>query len=86
MNGQRGREERSQILRSGFGSSGKTFAAVMHFANKAKPRVMILENVDELEDRVGVNNANLDFLYAALSAVGYSVSQKTLVSSRFALP
>ena len=37
LNGQRGREERSQILRSGLGSSGKTFAAVMNSPTRRSP-------------------------------------------------
>lgn len=77
--------ERAMVLQNQLGSSGKTFAALTNFAHKAKPKSMILENVDELDDR-GEPNPNLDFLYEVLSAVGYSVGQKTLVATSFGLP
>lgn len=80
------REERDTVLRSGLGTSGRTFAALMNFANTSKPRTMILENVDELEDRPGVSNQNVEFLYEAMAAVGYSVNQRTVMSNKFALP
>jgi site-specific DNA-cytosine methylase len=77
--------ERATVLQKQLGTSGKTFAALTNFANKAKPRCMILENVDELDDK-GEPNPNLDFLYEVMSVIGYSVGQKTLVSTSFGLP
>lgn len=77
--------QKAMVLQKQLGSSGKTFAALTNFANKAKPKIMILENVDELEDK-GEPNPNLDFLYEVMSAVGYSMGQKTLVSMNFGLP
>ena len=73
------------VLQKQLGSSGKTFAALTNFANKCKPRCMILENVDELDDR-GEPNPNLDFLYEVVTAMGYSIGQKMLVSTNFGLP
>lgn len=77
--------QKAVVLQKQLGSSGKTFAALTNFANKAKPKIMILENVDELEDK-GEPNPNLDFLYEVTSAVGYSMGQKTLVSTNFGIP
>ena len=38
--------QKAVVLQKQLGSSGKTFAALTNFANKAKPKIMILENAD----------------------------------------
>ena len=77
--------QKAMVLQKQLGSRGKAFAALTNFANKAKPNIMIPGNVDELEDK-GEPNPNLDFLYEVMSAVGYGMGQKTLVSMDFGLP
>lgn len=79
-------EERQNILEKGLGSTGKTFASLTAYAARCRPRCLILENVDELEDSKLEENPNLDFLYTAFSSIGYSVGQKTLKTSSFGLP
>ena len=79
--------QKEHILRKAIGSSGKTLAALLNFARVCKPKTMILENVDALEEKPGgVENDNLEFLYQAMHLLSYSVSQRTLISSKFALP
>ena len=79
--------QKDNILRKAIGTSGKTLAALLNFANVCKPKTMILENVDALEEKPGgVENDNLEFLYSAMQALSYSVSQRTLISSKFGLP
>ena len=77
--------QKAMVLQKQLGSSGKTFAALTNFASKAKPKITIVENVDGLEDK-GEPNPNLDVLYEAMSAVGYSMGQKTLASMNLGLP
>ena len=71
------RAERQHILDKGLGTTGRTFAALTSYAASCKPRTLILENVDDLDDHGKNDNPNLDFLYHIFSSIGYIVGQKT---------
>ena len=49
----------------------------------ARPRMLVMENVDELESMEGGNS---EFLYEMLTSKKYSVGQHTMISSSYGTP
>lgn len=74
-------DARQNILESAAGSSGGTFAGVLGYAKLARPRTILLENVDGL-----VKTDNCDYLWAAFGDLQYFGSYIIRNSSEFGLP
>jgi hypothetical protein len=83
LNGQYSAEERSNILSLGLGTSGGTFKAVIGHAARAKPSVIILENVDEMTKP---DSPNVRYLWTAFENVGYGGSSKCFSTADYHLP
>eukprot|EP00959_Pyramimonas_sp_CCMP1952_P390060 8174287-Pyramimonas_sp.AAC.2 len=79
-------KEKKDILQKCLGTSGKTFAQVMGFVNVCKPRVLLMENVDELELILGMQNMNLEWMYECFAKAGYVIGQRTMNSQKFLSP
>ena len=58
---------RDSVLQEGLGSTGVTFQGVLRHANRAKPRIIVLENVSSLGKP---GNANLQYLWESFKAFG----------------
>eukprot|EP00959_Pyramimonas_sp_CCMP1952_P348700 7305060-Pyramimonas_sp.AAC.1 len=76
--------EKAQVLKKGLGTSGRTFSSLMSHIEKASPRMVIMENVDDMEDES--EGGNCAFLYECMAKRGYCVSQRTLRSNNYWVP
>jgi hypothetical protein len=73
------------VLAKGTGSSGLTCRGMFDNVRATRPRVALLENVEEMA-RDEMDSSNVDFLHNSFRVMGYGVASQLLDSSRFALP
>ena len=87
--------DRSKILENGAGSSGLTFQSLIGHIRASRPRTLILENVDSMENHDGEDDSdvegnnfgsNINFLYASFEKNGYAVAHDKFNTVDFLLP
>ena len=72
---------RSSVLASGVGTSSNTFAGVVSYAKLCRPKVILLENVDQI-----ASTGNEECMWTQLADIGYHGSLMSRCSSNFGLP
>lgn len=76
-------DDRSAILQNSTGTTGSTCHSALKHIKRARPGVIILENLDELAQE---GSPNAEFLHYELSKLGYGGAARTMKSSDFLLP
>ena len=76
---------KANILADGIGSSGETCHAMLHHIQACRPRVGLLENVDEMA-KSEAESTNVEFLLNACRDLGYCMHVELFNSSKFHLP
>ena len=74
-----GKEERRKILSQSLGTSGRTFKGVRDHVERARPLVLILENVN-------VDSGDLQLLDQSLNDIGYVVGRMQFQTMDYGLP
>ena len=74
--------EKSRILREFLGTSGATFKGMIQHADLARPRVIVLENVDEFKE----GSENADALWWAMEQIGYVGNSRVFNSGEYGSP
>jgi DNA-cytosine methyltransferase len=80
------RRNHSECIKHGTGDTGETFRGVRNYVMRAKPHVVICENVQGLTQCIGGKPPQVHNVVKALEKVGYSVDWKVLDTSDYVLP
>ena len=83
LSGTFGKSERKRILQDALGTSGGTFRAMVAHVKCARPRIVILENVDQIGK---LDSPNVIYLWEVFRSMGYGGSMRALCSSHFGSP
>ena len=62
------------------GATGKTFKAVMSYIQRSKPKMVLLENLEELMELDSDGKSDADYIIAQLVAEGY-MAQRFIVKA-----
>ena len=74
-------QPRGEILAQRVGSSGSTCQNLLDYVGMARPRVAVLENVEEM-GKPECESKNVAYLHNHVRSHGYAVMSKTLLTSR----
>ena len=72
------------ILRDMTGTPGQTFGAMLKYMQIHRPPLVPWENVQDIKE--AASGANIEYMAAALEAIGYALAYRIVQSDRFLLP
>ncbi len=75
--------QRLQILETEVGTSGSTFKALRRHVAVSRPKIIILENVDEMATD---NSPNLEYLWDVMAGLGYGGACAMLLTATYGIP